>query len=110
MHIGSIFGARASGSHGFNPDAGLLEDWLLSPIRFGRPGVGIALKTADLSRRRKIAWAKANRIVTLRDVQADVLLKDAPEPARLLSAVVGLRLLDGHSDIVGAARLADLHC
>ena len=48
------------------------------------------------------------RIVTLRDVLADVILADAPEPARALSAVVALRLLDGRSDIEGAAYLVGL--
>jgi len=46
--------------------------------------------------------------VTLRDVLADVILANAPEPARSISAVVALRLLDGRSDIDGVAQVLGL--
>nr|WP_272211646.1 helix-turn-helix transcriptional regulator [Marinicella sp. W31]MDC2877537.1 helix-turn-helix transcriptional regulator [Marinicella sp. W31] len=39
---------------------------------------------------------------------SDVVLVGAPEPARSFSAVVSLRLLEGKSDIDGAARMAGL--
>lgn len=87
-------------------EAQLVEDRLQTPMRCGLLGSGIAIKACDLTRERGVA--SSSRVVTLRDVMADVILADAPEPARALSAVVALRLLDGHSDIEGAARLLDL--
>lgn len=86
--------------------ASLVEDRLQVPLRCGLLGSGLAIKAEDLRRERRVA--SSSRVVTLRDVMADVILADAPEPARALSAVVALRLLDGHSDIEGAARLLDL--
>lgn len=91
-----------------DPGAGLVEDRLRIPLRFARPGTGLALRTGDLSRRRIFELGEGVRIVTLRDVLADVVLANAPEPARALSAAVALRLLNGQSDIDGAARLIGL--
>ncbi|MEW5422567.1 AraC family transcriptional regulator ligand-binding domain-containing protein [Amorphus sp. 3PC139-8] len=91
-----------------DPDAALIEQRLQIPIRFGCHGVGIALRKEDLAARRELLPAAYKRIVTLREVVADVLLKAAPEPARSLSAVVALRLMDGDTDIEGAARITGL--
>lgn len=91
-----------------DPKAGQVEDWLQVPLLCGRPGSGLALKTADLGRPRPLNVPAGGPVVTLRDVLADVILADAPEPARALSAVVALRLLDGQSDIEGAACLVGL--
>lgn len=90
-------------------DAGRLEEALGVPVRFGCPGVGIPLRTSLLDQPlRPEVMALRPPPVTLREVVADVLLCDAPEPARSLSAVVALRLLDGECDIDGAARMAGL--
>lgn len=88
--------------------AALVEERLQIPLRFARQGSGIAIKTKDLTRSRIFEAPEGGRIVTLRDVLADVVLANAPEPARALSAAVALRLLDGQSDIEGAARLIGL--
>lgn len=89
-------------------DAGLLEDRLGVPVHFSCPGTGLALKVADLARPGTRLSRPGNRIVTPQDLRADMILQDAPEPASSLSAVIALRLLDGQSDIEGAARLAGL--
>ena len=91
-----------------DPEAKQVEDRLQVDLRCERPGSGLALKASELSRRRINRITGRTRIVTLRDVLADVILSDAPEPARALSAIVALRLLDGQSDIDGAAHLAGL--
>lgn len=89
-----------------DPDARLLEDRLQVPIHYGRRATGIALATDDLLARRPRDTANGSEIITLREVFADLVLSRAPEPARSISAIVALRLLDGQSDIDGTARLA----
>lgn len=91
-----------------DPDAGLVEDRLQIPVRFNCQGTGIVLRGTDLTHMRPLGTGSSGRIVTLRDVRAEVLLMDAPEPARALSSMVALRLLDGRSDIEGAARAVGL--
>ncbi|MFG1404259.1 helix-turn-helix domain-containing protein [Xanthobacter sediminis] len=90
--------------------AGAVEDRLQAALRCGRPGSGIAVGMDDLDRRRGDSHAvpRSDRVITLRDVLADVILANAPEPARAISAVVALRLLDGRSDIEGAAAFVGL--
>lgn len=86
-----------------------LEAAIGAPIRFGRDGgVGIALRREDLARPRRVDLPLPPGRFVPRSVTADVVLSEAPEPARSLSAVVALRLLDGRSDIDGAARLAGI--
>lgn len=89
-------------------DAGRLEAALGIPVRFGCPGIGFPLRASLLARPRRTEVRPPADAVTLREVAADALLADAPEPARSLSAVIALRLLDGASDIEGAARLAGI--
>jgi len=91
-----------------DPHAARVEERLQVPMRFQRPGSGIAFRRSELSGRRNLDLSGSVRIVTLRDVLAEAALASAPEPARALSAVVALRLLDGQSDIEGAARLVGL--
>jgi len=88
-------------------DAARLEARLKVPVFYGRRGTGVPLREGDLHRTRLYS-PLPDATVTLREVVADVLLTDAPEPARSLSAVVTLRLLDGHIDLDGAARAAGL--
>ena len=99
---------RAEVEYARDPQASQVEDRLQVDLRCGRPGLGLALKPSELSRQRINRTTGRTQIVTLRDVLADVILSDAPEPARALSAVVALRLLDGQSDIDGAAHLVGL--
>jgi len=91
-----------------DPDASQVEDWLGIPLRFDAPGLGIPLRRTDLLQTSRVVQQRRQNVVTLREVFADVVLADAPEPARSLSAFVALRLLDGRSDIEGAAQLAGL--
>ena len=89
-------------------DAHLMEDRLQVPVRFGCKGTGIAFKPGDLDIRKAGNAAETSRIITLREVTADNALSRAPEPARAMSAIAALRLLDGRTDIEGAARMAGL--
>ncbi len=86
--------------------AHLLEEALDIPARFGRPGTGLALAAEDLLQQHAVN--RPHRIVTLQDIKADLTLIEAGEPARSISSVVALRLLDGKSDIEGAAQLVGL--
>lgn len=91
-----------------DPDALQVEDRLQFPIRFGCQGVGVVLRKSDLLARCRVAPSSDRRIVTFQDVATEVLLTSAPEPARSLSAVIALRLMDGNTDIEGAARITGL--
>ncbi|MCS0496521.1 AraC family transcriptional regulator [Ancylobacter sp. MQZ15Z-1] len=87
-------------------DAHLLEDRLQIPIRYGHGGTGLAFAAEDLLAPRVRGPAKGSDVVTLREVVADLVLSRASEPARSVSAIVALRLLDGQTDIDGTARMA----
>jgi len=88
--------------------AHLLEARLQTEVRFAEPCIGIAIRTSDLVGSSRTERLTQSQPVTLREVNADLLLANAPEPARALSAIVTLRLLDGHTDIDGAARMAQM--
>lgn len=90
-----------------DPDAAAFEERLQVPVRYGQRGVAIAVRREELAQKRPAVISTAARVVTLREVAADVILADAPEPTRSLSAVIALRLLEGRSDIDGAARFFD---
>lgn len=85
-----------------------IEECLGLPVLHRAAGVGFCLERRDLLRGRRQAVAAPSRIVTLREVVADAVLASAPEPARSLSAIVAMRLLDGRTDIDGTARLAGM--
>jgi len=89
-----------------DPDAHLLEDRLQVPVRYGCGGTGIALSAEDLAAHAVARVEEASPLVTLREVAADLVLSQAAEPARSISAIVALRLLDGQTDIDGTARMA----
>ncbi|WP_349361275.1 helix-turn-helix domain-containing protein [Stappia sp.] len=89
-------------------DAHLMENRVQVPVRFGCKGTGIAFKPCDLDARRTPRAEETSKIITLREVVADNALSCAPEPARAVSAIAALRLLDGQTDIEGAARMAGL--
>lgn len=82
-----------------------VEERLQIPIHHARPGTGLALSQADLHHKRIMTQIHPVRLVTLRDVFADVALTNAPEPIQAFCAVVALRLLDGKADIEGAAEM-----
>ncbi|ODA66529.1 HTH-type transcriptional regulator VirS [Methyloligella halotolerans] len=87
--------------------ANLIEERLQVPMRFARPCIGIPFTPANLRQRRPEGAAIGTR-EALRSVLADVAMNESAEPARSFSAIVAMRLLDGQSDIDGAARLAGL--
>lgn len=91
-----------------DPEAHLLEDRLQVPVHFGRPGTGMVFTAENLLARPNRNVPGASGIITLREVAADILLADMPEPARSLSAIVALRLLEGRADIEGTARMAGM--
>ncbi|TNB49008.1 AraC family transcriptional regulator [Martelella lutilitoris] len=83
-----------------------IETALQTGLRCGRRGVAIPFSEEELARPHPAMAAISLRPLTLKAVTDDVLLKDAPEPARSFSAIVTLRLLAGESDIEGAAEIA----
>ncbi|MCT8971690.1 AraC family transcriptional regulator [Microbaculum sp. A6E488] len=91
-----------------DPEAHVMEDRLQIPVFFGCRGTGIVFRSEDLSARKIRKPADGSKVITLREVVAEAVLSQAPEPARSLSAIVALRLLDGHTDIEGTARMAGL--
>ncbi|WMS43802.1 AraC family transcriptional regulator ligand-binding domain-containing protein [Acuticoccus sp. MNP-M23] len=89
-------------------DAGLIEEKLQAPVFFEKPGIGIVLKPTDLSEPLKTALAQNRPPITMREVVAEGVIADQPEPARSIGALVALRLLDGRADIDGTAEMAGL--
>ena len=88
-----------------DPRAEELEARLPAPARFGRQAVGIALRAADLAHP---AARRPARTVTIAELEAGDVFAAQDEPARSLLRIVALRLLEGRSDIQGAAALAGL--
>lgn len=85
-------------------DAHVLESTLPAPVRFDRPAVGMAIPIEDLSRigpPRNVA-----KQITLLDVEAEDVREKCDEPLRSIMAIATLRLMDGRTDIDGAAELA----
>ncbi|MFG1418417.1 AraC family transcriptional regulator ligand-binding domain-containing protein [Xanthobacter sp. V0B-10] len=93
--------------YGKDPGAFNIERIVEAPVRFGRPGVGVAFSREQLAHaRREKPDPSAIVNVLPRPIYDDIILPDAPEPVRSFSAIVALRLIDGQSDIDGAARIA----
>ncbi len=99
---------RIEVSYRRDPDAHLLEERLQVPVLFGRQGTGMVFTPENLRARPVRTVANTPGIITLREVVADIVLADTPEPARSLSAIVALRLLEGRTDIEGTARMAGI--
>lgn len=90
-----------------DPGAFNIERILEAPVRFGRPGIGVAFSREQLAQERREKPDPSVMVNVLpRAIYDDVILPDAPEPVRSFSAIVALRLIDGHADIDGAARIA----
>lgn len=86
-----------------DPGAASLETLLAAPILFERSGPGIGIGAADLC---AASPHRMNGSPTLVDVQAQAVLSGFAEPVHTLLAILILRLVEGRSDIDGAARLA----
>lgn len=91
-----------------DPDIQVIETLLQTPLRCGGRGLAFAFSEEDLAREHPDRRLAATQAMTLRDIVSDVVMADAQEPARSFSAVVAVRLLEGKSDIEGAAVMAGL--
>jgi len=91
-----------------DPEAWRIEERLETAVYYGQTAFGLALRPEDLLAERRPDAIKPLQIATLREIYADLVLAQAPEPARSLSAVVAMRLMDGKTDIEGAAEMARL--
>jgi len=83
-----------------DPQSQLLEREVGCPIVFERPGVGIAIRPELLTAPRP---QPVSRPRTLADVHAEAEALNHPEPLQSVIGVVLLRLLDGQTDVEGAA-------
>lgn len=92
------------------PEAAAREDATQAPWVFGASAVALVMPAAALSVRqplREQAGADAARIRAA-EVLAEIRLREAEGPSVQIGAVIALRLLDGQTDIDGAARLLGL--
>lgn len=91
-----------------DPGASEVEDRIQAPMRFDGKGVALAILPEDTLRAAPMLPDVRWNNVELRDLLSETALREAPESVRSVSAVVALRLLDGESDLDGAAQLAGL--
>lgn len=90
-----------------DPEAFNIERMVRAPVLFGRPEIAIAFSREQLAQPRRADPPPSTAVnIPPRSIYDDVILPDAPEPVRSFSAIVALRLIDGHADIDGAARIA----
>lgn len=90
-------------------DANLLERELGIPVKFDCAGIGVAIRTELLNRPRLAFRKSASQIdLTLFDVNARESTTRFNEPVQSLFSIVVMRLLEGQSDVEGAARMAGL--
>jgi AraC-like DNA-binding protein len=87
-------------------DAAARADATAAPWRFDAPATGLVLPAAALWARRTAPAGTAGPPISSREVLADIRMQSQEDDVGRLAAVVALRLLDGHTDIDGAARLA----
>ncbi|MBW8637260.1 AraC family transcriptional regulator [Hoeflea sp. WL0058] len=86
----------------------LIETLLRTSLRCGGDGIALPLSAEDLVQPHPVEMSIVAGAQNLREITADLVLGDAPEPARSFSAVVSLRLLEGKSDIEGASQMTGL--
>jgi AraC-like DNA-binding protein len=92
-----------------DPEARALERRTGVPIRFGAPAVGIEIPIGDLGAERTRSRVRAaTGTLTLREVAASSVLAEETEPLRSVRAIVALRLMEGRTDIEGAAAMAGI--
>ncbi|SNS61103.1 AraC family transcriptional regulator [Tropicimonas sediminicola] len=82
-----------------------LEYAMEAPIRFGAGVTGVAVAEEDLRQRPTGTRAPA---LTFHDVAAEASVARTPEPLRSALNVAAFRLLDGETDIDGAAALCGI--
>ncbi|MBL4768898.1 MAG: AraC family transcriptional regulator ligand-binding domain-containing protein [Rhodobacteraceae bacterium] len=79
-----------------------LESQLPFPVRYGASSLTLAIKADDLFRS-KLTRVSARQSITFADVQAAEASGPSKEPLKSVYSAITLRLLDGHTDIQGAA-------
>lgn len=90
-------------------DASAREDATLAPWRFDSGANGIVFPAAALWARRGVpTGADQPPLISSAEVLAEIRLRRAERDIDRLSAIVALRLLDGRTDLDGAARMAGL--
>lgn len=95
--------------HGEARDAAAREERTGVPWRFGQAGSGVVLPLSALRARRTGDRDRAEEpAITTREIGEELRLKSAEGPVERVSAIMALRLLDGQTDIDGAARLSRL--
>ena len=87
-----------------DPDAGVVESWLDRDVVFGAPGVGLAIAAGELEVRRPQA-AGSEPVPTRREVAAALAPSRRDDQLGPVRDVIALRLLDGQTDLDGAALL-----
>jgi AraC-like DNA-binding protein len=89
--------------------AHLLERELNVPAYFGRPGIGVAIRS-DMLDSPNLAFrhVAAPSSLTLLDVGSSEAATQFNEPVQSLFSIVVLRLLDGRSDMEGTALMAGI--
>jgi len=85
-----------------DPQANQMEQQLALPVRFGARGVGVAILASDLPRSTRCAPC-ARRTVTFGNVYAEETGSRFDEPIKSVFSAITLRLLEGQTDIRGAA-------
>lgn len=89
-------------------DAAAREQATGAPWRFAAPASGIVLLASALLARRQSPIGQGADWISSREVLAEIGLSRGEGEGDRLGAIVALRLLDGDTDIDGAARLAGL--
>jgi len=90
-------------------DAAAREDATAAQWRFGAATTGIVLRAAALwARREPSVPASGPTWISSREILAEIRLSLEEGESERLAAIVALRLLDGRTDMDGAARMAGL--
>lgn len=87
-----------------DPDAGAVEAWLDRDVVFGAPAVGVAIELDKLAAQRRPV-AGNEPVPTRAEVVATLMPNWRNDPLGPIRDVITLRLLDGQTDLDGAAQL-----
>lgn len=87
--------------------SGKLADTLQTYVKYDRPALGVAIRCDDLLARRKVKLP-IDRVVTLAELAAQRRYHADQGLAEAINDVITLRLLDGKTDLEGAARHLDM--
>ena len=77
------------------------------PWRFGRTATGIVFPAGALkARRAERMWARNEPSISSLDIREEIRLRLEEDPVQRIAAILAVRLLDGKTDIDGAARMS----